>query len=330
MPELMKTESMSPLGGIDCSFENYVKMKRSEQSRHLVGTNIMDYAYSADLEVRKKLDSIPGLYTIAKRICSTEATKAMHSARQKWLEVGPNQFPEIYELGCECAQTLGIGVPNLFVTNDDTFNAFAYGSDEIEPFIVIGNLLLRRYPLNELKGVIGHECGHIQNAHIPYYTLANMAVLTGAGLASLLVKEFGSLISTAAMLTVKMWSRAAEVTADRAGLICTDTPDTCFMQTAKLMYAAVDVSDKVSLPVDIEAIKQQMKDSRENPSKISELFVSHPYTAKRVAAEIEFANCETFFSWRPELQKPGQLVRSKALVDERCMQLIDVLGKGVK
>ncbi len=325
MSEMVYQSKNSPLGNIDCRFENYLKAKKAAQSKHIIGTDVMDYAYSTDLSLRKKLDSIPGLYTIAKRIASTEATKAMHKAQQFHLAVGPDQFPEIHEIGCECAQTLGIGVPNIYISSNDTFNAFAYGSEEIEPFIMLGNLLVKRFSLDELKTIIGHECGHIQNGHIAYYTLAHTTLLTGATLASILLNQFSRMISLAAEQTINMWSRSAEVTADRAGMICCNSLESVYSAEAKFLYGAVDISDKTAQQVNVDAVLEQMRDSMNNPSRVVELDSSHPLTGKRIAADMEFSSCETFLSWRPDLKQPGQMIHSKALTDERCEKILNII-----
>ncbi len=319
-----------PLNDINWQFSNYLKGKKSAHSKHVIGHNIMDYAYSVDLELRKTLDSIPGLLNIAQNICSTKAAKLMHQANHMWLAVGPNQFPEIYQAGCECAKTLGIGIPNIYITNDETFNAYACGSDDIEPFIIIGNLLLKRFPLNELKSIIGHECGHIQNAHIAYDALATSILNVGTGLASALVNQLSAVLTTGAVMTLKMWSRACEVTADRAGLICSETPDDIYKQLAKFMYAAVDLEGKVDTELDLDTLKAQMEESINNPSHVIEIFASHPMTIKRIFAGMEFAQSDVFYNWRPDLKKPGQFVRSKAETDKRCKKYIDVIRKKEK
>lgn len=330
MSERIASAYTTPLNDVNWRFRNYLNDKKSAHAKHVVGHNIMDYAYSADLETRKKLDSIPGLFNIAKKICATQAARRMHIANHDWLAVGPNQFPEVYQIGCECAKTLGIGIPNIYITNDDTFNAFAYGSDDIEPFIVVGNLFLKRYPLNELKAVIGHECGHIQNGHIAYNTLGEYILNMGTGLASALINQLSTVLTQSAIIALNTWSRACEVTADRAGIICSNTPDDIYKQLAKVMYAAVELEGKVDTELNIEALKAQMEDSINNPSRVIELYSTHPMTARRIFAAMEFAQSDVFYDWRPDLKKPGQFVRSKADADNRCKKYIDVIKKGEK
>ena len=60
-----------------------------------------------------------------------------------------------------------------------------------------------------------------------------------------------------------------------------------------------------------------------------ELNYTHPLTIKRILADLEFAECETLYSWRPDLKKPGQLMRTQEQTDERCKKFIDVTSKEV-
>lgn len=323
----------SPLDSINFHFADYVKKRKAEHSKHMVGNNITDYAYASDLEHRKKLDSIPGLYSSAKRICSTMVSQQIQKANMNWLAVGPGQFPEIYQIGCECAKQLGIGVPNIFVDNTDTFNAYTVAADDIEPFIVVCNLAVERLSIGELKAMIGHECGHIHNAHTLYgmveQILSNAGLFAGSIMGGGLFAQLQTLITSGIQLALNSWSRAAEVTADRAALICSDTPEDMYNMIKKLLYGGIRIGDKINTDLEIESLKQQMETTMNNASSLYEMLATHPLSIKRYFAAMEFAECSTFHSWRPDLKKPGQTMRSKTETDKRCKKYIDVIkGKG--
>lgn len=319
----------SPLSGLDWRFDTYLKKKKAEHAKHILGDGITDYAYAHDLEHRKKLDSVPGLYDIAKKINYTTAAKYTQTLNLDFLAVGPTQFPEVYQIGCDCAKRLGIGVPNIYISNDNTFNAMTVAMDDVEPVIMIGNLLLERYPLNELKAIIGHECGHIHNYHTTYEVLEKTLVVQGANSALRMLGQMQQILSLGVTLTLKAWSRNAEVTADRAAMICADSPDDAYNAIMKMTYGAAKVDDKITTKLDLNALKEQMQMSMNNVHRLYELYSTHPLSIKRIFAMMEFAQCDTFYSWRPDLRQPGQALRSKAATDERCKQFIRVDGKGV-
>lgn len=315
----------SPLSDINWRFESYLNKKKAEHMKHMLGNGIPDYAYKSDLEYRKKLDSIPGLYSIAQKVGMMMVTREKQLMNMNSLAVGPNQFPEVYGIGCECAQRLGIGVPSIFITNTEELNAGAYASDDVEPFITVTNLMLKRMTLGELKAVIGHECGHIHNQHITYSLLIRTILGGATGVAGSLLRQFQGILTAGVQLTLNMWSRAAEVTADRAALLCCDDPEDAYSVNKKLLYGAVDVSDKIDTNLELDSLREQMERSLNNPVGIAELMSTHPLSIKRIFAELEFTECETFYSWRPDLKQPGQTMRSKAVTDERCKKYIDVV-----
>src|SRR5262249_2734608 len=89
----------------------------------------------------------------------------------------------------------------------------------------------------ELKFIIGHECGHIHNLHSVYNNLG--VTLSNTALAAIADKIPGgraalSLIAGGLGLFLNSWSRCAEASCDRAGLICCGDLDTGRYALAKL------------------------------------------------------------------------------------------------
>lgn len=334
MRTLSVPTAVSPLDGVDYRFETYLKNKKAMLSKHMLGNGLPDYAYYLDFEYRKKLDAIPGLFNTVKKIYSTHVTQCLQRANMSCLAVGPKQFPEVYQIGCDCAKKLGIAVPNIYIdSSEEVLNAYAYAMDDVEPFIVVTSLMLKRMTMGELKAVIGHECGHIQNYHTIYDFIASDLLVAGLGGSQSigLPQRLLQTLSVGVMLTLNMWSRAAEVTADRAALICCDNVEDAYSVNKKLLYGAVDVSDKIDTQLDISSLKEQMQMTMDNPGRILELERTHPLSIKRIFAEMEFAECELFYEWRPDLKTPGQIMRSKEETDARCKKYIDVIhGKGGK
>ncbi|MCA9603938.1 MAG: M48 family metallopeptidase, partial [Myxococcales bacterium] len=106
-------------------------------------------------------------------------------------------------------------VPTIYVANSPVINAYTFGTDE-ESFIVVHGALVDHFDEEELKFVIGHETGHIQNKHVVYGTaLILMERSVGA---------FLRWVLPPAELALQAWYRRAEVTCDRAGLLCVDDP----------------------------------------------------------------------------------------------------------
>lgn len=312
----MNIHTASPLRHIDTSFANYVARRKASESAHMVG-GIPDYAFALDYELRSKLMQIPHFHSICKKINATLETREIQFFNQKALAVGPNQFPDIYRMGTDCAHRLGIGIPNIFVYTDPTMNAFTYARDDTSPMIVLFSGIVERMTPGELKCVIAHECGHIHNQHMVFQSVINTILNSAAG-------SLGTAVLSLANLSLmQFWTRAGEVTADRAALICADDPQDAFNVNAKLLYGgALNNASQVNL----DALREQLEQTMNNPTKIFELQNDHPSAIRRIFADKEFEECDVFYRWRPELKKPGAVIRSKDETDERCKKLVNILN----
>ncbi len=338
----------TPLEGLDYSFLNYLTKKKDFERKHLDGNGLPNYAFKTDYELRKKLDSMPGVYKFAKTYCATVVPQAIQQYSMQGVTVGPNQFPEIYEMVRDCANTLGIGIPTLiivpsFSTGDSVtdFNACTMATDDIEPVILVTGLIIERFTADELKSVIAHECGHIHNNHTLYRLISdvllnfgingliNFAANTGVSIPGLQLLLNG--LTAGAQLALQMWSRAAEVSADRASVICMGGVDAVKSSLGKFMYNGADLSNSTSAEINLDALKEQMEIILNSPYRIAELDASHPMSIKRVFAALDFAECERFYSWRPDLKAPGKKLYTKDETDNRCKRYINVLDtKGAK
>ncbi len=129
------------------------------------------------------------------------------------VRVSPRQFPHLHDLVEQCADTLHVPVPEVFVRPDPTPGAFTYGPNS--PILVLNSALVDTATPRQLAFVIGRELGHIKCGHVTYLTLISglrqgLGALVGAIANPLLVSLF-------------TWQRHAELTADRAGMIaCQD------------------------------------------------------------------------------------------------------------
>ena len=321
--------SDSPLSGIDTSFGNYVRRKEALQSTHMEG-GVPDYAFAMDYELRRKLMQVPGLYTVGKKLTNTVVARQIELTNQQGLAVGPDQFPEIYQMGVDCARRLGISVPNIFIINKTSMNAYTYACDDISPIVVLHSGIVERLTPGELKCVIAHECGHIHNNHSVLQGIVNY-------LLSIASNTVGGIVLSAANLALmNFWTRAGEVTADRAALICADSIQDAVNVDYKLMYGAMIKNDA---PMNLQALRKQLDRIYDSPTRIMEFgeivatdngydvaLKDHPGALRRIFAELEFTECETFYKWRPEMKKPGGTVRTKAETDERCKKLVNILN----
>ncbi|MGN0551733.1 MAG: M48 family metallopeptidase [Oscillospiraceae bacterium] len=320
------TVKTSPIACRDVSFANYLDRKKNRESLHIMGNGVTDYAYSADLELRKKLDSIPHFYSLASKVCGTYTTRQIQVANRSGIAVSGSQFPEIYSIVCSCAKTLGIGVPNTYIINDPVMNASTYCFNDVEPLILVNSGMVERCTPGELKFVLGHECGHIQNLHGVYSAAVNVLTSIGTGGAGALMGAAANLFNQTVAILLNSLSRAMEITCDRAGLICADDPEDCYNALTKLSYGGMIGKEYT---VDYKELRKQLDLQRDNISQLDEILSTghdHPTTIRRVFAAMEFSRCETYFSWRPETRERSQVLFTKKETDELCKKIVSIQG----
>jgi len=155
--------------------------------------------------------------------------------------VGPNQRPGLHELYEEVLLTMNCPTrPQLYVTQTPEVNAGAIGFNE--PFIVINSGAIELLNREEQRFVLAHEVGHVMSGHVVYRTLAAILLLVGlrglpflAGLAILPIQ-----------VALFEWYRKSELSADRAGLLGSQSRDDTLMTFLKFAGGAAG-DDKISL-----------------------------------------------------------------------------------
>jgi len=147
------------------------------------------------------------------------------------VRVDERQFPQLHYLLGEVGRVLDAGeLPELFVMGDPVPNAMTIGMKT--PFIVLTSGLVDLLEEDELRFVVGHELGHALSGHAVYQTLLQRLLAMTGVLGAI---PLGGLGLRAIVAALHEWSRKAELSADRAGLLATQDPAAALrvhMQTA--------------------------------------------------------------------------------------------------
>lgn len=262
---------------MDLDFLKYVDHKKSPESSREEKTGFGEYAFSGDIRVLRQLDRARPV-----RLVATSAVRFWKSFEKnellgKGVRIGRRQFPSLYETVLECADTLDIPPPAVYVHQNPAMNAGTYGTDE-ESFIIITSSLIDRFDDAELKFVIGHECGHIQNNHVVYRTAAEF-LRQG-------VISFVKWAMVPATVALNAWSRRGEITCDRAGMICAESEEAALNAMLRLALGSKKLFDQL----DIDEYLSQLDDMQDGMGRFKEYLQSHPYLPKRVQAIRLFAD----------------------------------------
>jgi Zn-dependent protease with chaperone function len=140
------------------------------------------------------------------------------------VRVDERQFGRLHRILGEVGQTLDAPeLPELYVVANPAFGAMTIGMNK--PFIVLNSGVVDLLDEEELRFVIAHELGHAMSGHAVYQTLLQRMILLSGVLAAI---PAGGLGLRAIMAALYEWSRKAELSADRAGLLATQDPATAF------------------------------------------------------------------------------------------------------
>lgn len=233
--------------------------------------------------------------------------------------VSPTQFPDVHRLLTRCAERLGMAIPRLLLGGDAAeLMAFTTGTNQ-DCFVYASALMVREYAPEELLFVIGHECGHIHNHHVTYGTLAQ--VLYG-NLLGKVIRVYTWPILLATLVPLRTWSRRAEITADRAGLLCCRDIDVARKSLIKLRLGF----EALARDIDIEEFLKQEKELRRESFAVRahELFYTHPLIVKRIKALELFARSELYYDLTG-LPRPDGPLLDRATLERETTEIVKVL-----
>lgn len=327
-----RSDSSNPTESIDLDFGTYLMQRQQELSAHLA-SGVPDYAFSLDRSLQKQIASIGPIRALTQTIVSFAVPIQKQIQQMQSIAVSPRQYPEIYAIGEECARRLGIGIPQIFICSALEGHACTIATDDVTPMIILSSGIVERLELDELKFVIGHECGHIHNLHGVYNTavelMTNALIRTvldqfvATGLPNLL-EAAEKVIHGGIMLFLLRWSRCAEITCDRAGLICCGDPDTANMALAKLITGGGDRLKNIN----IQEFVKQIRTVQSTPVRLLELASTHPLLPRRMEALSLFTECDTLYAWRRDLLTPER-PQSQLEIDRQCEQIISIANRRI-
>lgn len=265
-----------------------------EPHKKFAELNKHDYIHPADSRALSALRAIPGIDSALKKLLAVTGESAIRVIfMASAVRVTPEQCPDLHAKLQVACTTLGVDMPDLFVQQNPTVNAFTGGVER--PVIVLHSSLIERLTDEEVLAVVAHEVGHIHAEHVLYLTAARLieAIANGALFASPLAGIVKQLLSGTMRAALLAWARRAELSCDRAALLVTQDPHIIGRTMMKLCggtYAS---------KVDYEQFLAQARDFQKNyDEKALDRFwadiitsgLSHPFPVWRVSEILKWVD----------------------------------------
>ncbi len=218
-------------------------------------------------------------------------------------EVSPQEAPQLHSVVQELSEEAKIPKPRVYIMPEQAPNAFATGRNPKHGVVAVTQGIMQLLSMDELKGVLAHELGHIRNRDILIQTVA--ATLAGVIMfVSSMVKwaaifgmggndeEGGNpflaivlaiIAPIAAMLIQMAISRSREYLADQTGARLARNPNALASALEKL-----------------DAYSQRVRMHHGNAAT-AHMFIVNPFSGQSLA---------NLFSTHPPIQERIQRLRS--------------------
>lgn len=277
----------------------------------------LQFAHKIDGSILAALETLP-VKTAVNKIVELAVSQQSGIMLSTGISVNPFNYPKLYNSLESCCNTLGISMPQVVVSSSmPGINAMATGTDEFS-FIVISDLAQTLLPEDQLKFIVGHECGHITMEHVVYHTIGHYISNLGT-----LIPGIGSILAKVVTFPLNSWSRYSEITADRAGFLCCGGDLKVAQRALLRLSGGFSNTDEVDIDQYIEQSLSSLEEHK--VGAINEYFMTHPLIPKRLKALELFSRSEMFYriTNRPYTEKDGLL--SDSLLNEMVNNIVKVL-----
>jgi Zn-dependent protease with chaperone function len=253
------------------------------QLRTLPGLRAEEFQHPADVSATQALKAVPGLDRALAKIMEYGLERVYYLENvASSVRVSERMFARLHRCLSWGCKILDLEEPELYVIMDPIPNAYTYG--HTQPFIVMTSGLVDMLDDRERLFVIGHELGHIKAGHVLYTVLARniAAIVQLVGQATL---GIGAVLGQGLVYALYEWFRKAELTCDRAGLLCVQDFEPCVRTFMKLSGGARSLYDEMDRDEFMSQIRAYEDADRSHLNKAYKLLLTlgrtHPFSIER-------------------------------------------------
>lgn len=253
----------------------------------LDGLSAVSYQNPTDRSILNTLSNMHGIKTLIGKIADFyKRPRELHLlANQQF--VTAHSHPRLYKLYWTAVRILGLKeVPPLFIDSSlPGINAYTTGTDKA--YVAISPQCAFLLDERELLFIFGHELGHVQCDHVRYYALAD-AMLDGVNV----VPVIGPIMTSLSMPVIKpllsAWLRCAEISSDRAGLLCCQSKEAALRTLMKMGGHPWNAYHAIRTRTIIDQAFKFIEETRNSGMDrmfdlFNRLYASHPYLIYRAS-----------------------------------------------
>ncbi len=218
--------------------------------------------------------------------------------RADWLQdgvyAGPRSMSDVYRDVLTCARQLHIAVPPAILAGCGMRSQGCFGTDG-RAFLYLSTFFFKPASEGERRFLAGRLCGHIAAQQVTANTLYALLV-DHNGLRQVARRGVGPVLdvvlaplSLGVRLSLSRWHRAAEITADRAGMVCAGGLEPA---GHALLRLTLGTGTHIDPAVYLEQLKAN--GGAASPGRWTELLASEPWTHKRLRALELFSRSEVW------------------------------------
>jgi Zn-dependent protease with chaperone function len=254
------------------------------------------FIHDADRTALEALRGVPGLDTLGRKLASGSVERKFHAIHSRTaVRLGPRQYPSLYKMVEQACEILDLEVPITYVSGHFQVNAYAFGFQEYTLTLNAG--LVDQMEDDQVLAVIGHELGHMLCDHMLYKSLAHLIGTFGVQALGMLFGGPAKLLTVPLRLALLNWSRAAEYSCDRAGLLVVQDPRIVSGTLVKLAGGPKRFRDEFDLDA-VNAQHADFEDSATIPDRFfamwHEINRTHPDPIWRANAIMEWSETEQY------------------------------------
>ena len=287
------------------------------------------YQHPADRAATAALSKVPYLDEVVRRLVSLGYERALRAASLgSSVRLGQDQLPGVWVLHREVFNCLDMDeVPDLYLTQFPIANAFTFGSGK--PVVVLNSELIRLLDDEGRRVVLAHEAAHVHSDHVLYRTALVILLRLGT---SVRLPILAGLPLMAIMMALLEWSRAAELSCDRAAALVTRDPQA--VSRALMTIAAGEAADDLTL----DAFIAQGMDYEEKGSGLErltkmmqDLQVTHPMPVRRVRLLLDWVRAGEYDAMvRGEYLRQGEEPGAREEAAAAATHYGEKIGEAVK